>query len=172
MAVVRSLTDADAAVLWELRLEALEREPFAFGSSPEEHRQATTPEALAETLRSIAPDSFVVGAFVDERLRGMAGFSREARLKTRHRGRIWGVYVAADVRGQSLGRRMLETLLARIRATSGIEWVTLCVAVQQTAARRLYASLGFQPIGIKRAALKVGGRDIDEEHLALPLGPL
>jgi ribosomal protein S18 acetylase RimI-like enzyme len=163
---IRRLTPEDADVLWALRLEALEREPGAFGSSPEEHKR-TTPEQLAETSRTIAPDSFVVGAFVDGRLRGMAGFSRETRIKTRHRGRIWGVYIATDIRGQSLGRRMLQLLLEEARAVSGIEWIHLCVAVNQTPARRLYASLGFTPMGLEHAAIKVDGRDIDEEHLEL-----
>jgi ribosomal protein S18 acetylase RimI-like enzyme len=163
---VRRLSDADAPALWALRLEALEREPSAYGSSPEEHRR-TTPDQLAATLRATAPDSFVVGAFVDGALRGMAGFSRDLRLKTRHRGVVWGVYIAADVRGRTLGRRMLEHLLAEVRATPGIEWIKLCVAADQIAARQLYASLGFQPIGVEHAAIKVGGRDIDEEHMEL-----
>lgn len=163
---VRRLSDADAPALWALRLEALQREPEAYGSSPEEH-QRTTPEQLATTLRTIAPDSFIVGAFVDGVLRGMAGFTRDARLKTRHRGVVWGVYLAADVRGQARGRQMLEQLLAEVRAIPGVEWVKLCVAADQTAARRLYASLGFQPIGVERAAIKVGGRDINEEHMEL-----
>jgi ribosomal protein S18 acetylase RimI-like enzyme len=77
------------------------------------------------------------------------------------------VYLASDVRGQARGRQMLEHLLAEVRATPGVEWVKLCVAADQTAARRLYASLGFQPIGVERAAIKVGGRDIDEEHMEL-----
>lgn len=166
MVSVRRLSDTDAPALWALRLEALEREPGAFGSSPEEHRR-TTPEQLAATLRATAPDSFIVGAFVDDALRGMAGFSRDARLKTHHRGVVWGVYLAADARGQALGRRMLEHLLAEVRTTPGIEWVKLCVAAPQTAARHLYASLGFQPIGVERAAIKVGGQDIDEEHMEL-----
>lgn len=163
---IRRLSDADAAELWALRLEALERDPTAFGSSPEEHRR-TTPEQLAETLRAIAPDSFVVGVSVDGHLRGMAGFSRETRLKTRHRGVIWGVYLAAELRGQRLGRQMMQRVLDEVRATSGVEWVKLCVAARQTAARRLYVSLGFQPIGVEHGAIKVHGEDIDEEHFEL-----
>ncbi len=80
------------------------------------------------------------------------------------------MYLAADVRGQLLGRRMLQHVLGEVRKVPGIEWVQLCVAVNQTGARRLYASLGFEPRGIDRAAIKVDGRDIDEEHMELQLG--
>jgi hypothetical protein len=89
---VRFLTAADAGEWWRLRLEALEGDPEAFSSSAEEHRLLTV-EDVETRLGKDAEDKFVVGALEGERLCGMAGFYREKGLKSRHKGRIWGVYV-------------------------------------------------------------------------------
>ena len=40
--VIRKLAPADAAAYQHLRLEALETAPFAFGTTPAEHRATTT----------------------------------------------------------------------------------------------------------------------------------
>ena len=45
----RVLTAADAEVYSRVRLEALENEPRAFSSSPEDHR-ALTPEQIGERI--------------------------------------------------------------------------------------------------------------------------
>jgi hypothetical protein len=58
-------------------------------------------------------------------------------------------------------------MLDRARAYSGLEQVTLSVAVQQDAARRLYRARGFEVYGYEKRALKVAETYVDEEHMVL-----
>jgi RimJ/RimL family protein N-acetyltransferase len=165
---IRFLTPGDAPEYWRLRLEMLELEPQAFSSSAEEHRSLTMDE-LRRRIGSSQEDQFIVGAFEDGRLLGVAGFHREKGLKTRHKGRIWGVYVTSQRRGQGLARKMLETVLQRAFTIAGLEQVLLSVAATQTAAFRLYQSLGFESWGCEPRALRVCDQWIDEHYMILRL---
>ena len=166
---IRLLASDDAREWWRLRLEALQGDPEAFSSSEEQHQILS----LDEVRRRLSGnDSFVVGAFEDGRLTGMAGFHREIGPKIRHKGRVWGVYVTPMKRGLGAGRRILQALLQHAARIDGLEQVLLSVTSTQAAAMKLYRSLGFESFGCEPRAVKIGDQFLDEEYLLLRLhGP-
>jgi ribosomal protein S18 acetylase RimI-like enzyme len=164
--LVRVLTPEDAVVFAKLRRERLEKEPRAFAESLAEHDALPLPK-IAERLKRSC-ENFVVGAFTaNAELVGMAGFGRNTRVKSRHKGVIWGVYVRPAWRGSGVGRALLSELILQARAVPGLEQIHLSVATSQKAAKRLYESLGFRVFGHERHALKVEGEYVDEDHLVL-----
>jgi len=165
---IRFLTGDDANEWSRLRLEALKGDPEAFSSSVEQHRTLSL-EEIRRRLGSGSSDSFVVGAFAENTLVGMAGFVREIGPKTQHKGRIWGVYVAPEKRRQGVSREMFSKIIDRAKSMEGLEQIQISVTATQTAAKQFYRSLGFEVFGIERCALKVGGRYIDEEYMVLSI---
>lgn len=163
---VRLLSASDAAEFRLLRRERLEQDPRAFAESIAEH-DALSPDTIRDRLRTSSGENFVVGSFDDHGLIGIAGFSRSPRLKSRHKGIIWGVYVRPRARGSGAGKAMLTALIDRARQERGLEQIYLTVSTSQIAAKRLYASLGFERFGTEKHALKIDGEYVDEDHMVL-----
>lgn len=167
--IIRRLAEDDAGVFRELRLRALRESPEAFGSSYEE----TVGQPLASMAQRLRPDpdaphDFVLGAFAPV-LVGMVGFRREQRRKTRHKGAIWGMYVAREMQGSGIGRALLERLLAKAREQPALEQITLYVVSSNLTARHLYASCGFTVYGVEPRALKLDDGYLDEDLMILQL---
>ncbi|MBS0638276.1 MAG: GNAT family N-acetyltransferase [Acetobacteraceae bacterium] len=160
--LIRSLTQDDVAVFQPLRLEALRLHPEAFGASVEE-------ELMEGSGRMIgAHPSLTLGAFADGVLIGSAGLQVPVRVKQRHRGNLFGIFVTPAWRGRGVGRAMLEGLLAHAR-DAGLRHVTLSVTSGNAAARALYRHSGFLTIGVEPDSLVIDGTAYDEERMALRL---
>ena len=126
-------------------------------------------DEVADRLRAAwdAPDDFALGLFVGGALSGIVGFRRERRENTRHKGHIWGVYVAAEAQGQGLGKRMMQEAIRRAARMDGLEQINLAVVSGNPAARSLYISLGFVSYGLERRAVFVNGEYLDDEYMTL-----
>lgn len=166
---IRRFLEPDAQAFYRLRLEALEQEPNAYTESPEEHRQMTA-RALAK-LGSDSRDNtqVVLGACANEEFIGLAGLAQLDGRKTKHKARLWGVYVKPEWRRKGVARVLVSELIKRARSTPGLEQITLSVATTQTPAIQLYRSLGFEVYGRAIRALKVGEGYVDEELMVLHL---
>jgi ribosomal protein S18 acetylase RimI-like enzyme len=163
--LVRLLVEGDFEAWWRVRLRMLREHPEAFGGSYEEAVAVGVEQQQRE--RFLQPDSFIVGAFEGDDLVGTVGCVRERLAKMRHKAFIWGVYVAPEARGRGVGRALMEAAIARAREWPELQQIHLAVVTSNETARRLYRSLGFQVYGVEPAALKIDGRDLDEEHMLL-----
>ena len=168
---IRLLNERDAQTLWNFRMLALQSDPWSFVESPEELQKIPVAEYATRLSanKTDHADNFVYGAFEQEKLLGMVGFYQEQPLKRRHKGWIWGVFVAPEARGQGLSKKLMRAAIERASTIRGLEIILLTVSVGQSVPRRLYESLGFRSIGIEPQGLKIGPEHLDEEHMYLKI---
>jgi len=161
------LTPGDAETFRALRLGALKECPTAFTADYETNVRRPLSHFAAQLQPD--PDSFMVGAFRNVDLVAMAGFYRSKGPKLRHRGNIWNVYVAPDLRRGGLGRQMLRDVIALARTLDGVIQIHLAVVADNVSARTLYLKCGFKIVGHTPRAVHVDGKYFDEDLLVLPL---
>lgn len=151
---VRRLTPADLAAYRALSLRAYAFAPDAFTATVEE--RAAKPEAFWRARVNDAPDAaeLVVGAFDGEQLVGSAGLEFEARPKTRHKAKLFGMFVAPEHQGRGLGQALVLAALAQARTRPGLRVVTLTVTDGNARAENLYARCGFVRFGVEPLAMR------------------
>jgi RimJ/RimL family protein N-acetyltransferase len=152
---IRRLEPGDAALYREIRLEALQRDPEAFGSTFE--RENVQPLSWFEAAISRAD---IFGGFLDGRLMGVAGFAAQEGTKHAHKGLLWAMYVRSAARKSGLGKILVAAVLDHARGR--VEMVQLAVVSENEAALRLYEAVGFVEYGYEKRALKQDGRYFDE----------
>lgn len=169
--VVRRLVANDALLYWQTRNQGLKEFPGAFTTTYEEG-VATPPEKLAKRFgdRNNGNDDFVLGAFAaDGALLGAAGFTRESRIKQRHKGMVIGMYVVPIARGTGLGKLLLHALIDEAQQIDGLEQLWLTVTHSNETARNLYLRAGFVSFGVEPRAIRVGENYFDKEFMWLRL---
>jgi ribosomal protein S18 acetylase RimI-like enzyme len=158
---IRPFRIDEADALRDLRFEALADLPMAFGEHLDRAR-AMGGEDFSEALARSA----VWGAFDDERPVAMAGLQRRRGANLEHRADIVSVYVSPIARGTGAGRALLRGVIDYGRAL-GVELFELSVGDFNTAARKLYASLGFVEVGFLKNATKIAPDYTHEVQMAL-----
>ena len=163
---VRQLNKADAEAYWQVRLRALREHPEAYGATAEEWQQLTVDDVAQRLRQGREAGLRVFGAFVEERLVGLAGFAHTTNNKQQHRGGIYQMYVAPEERGNGLGHLLLEAIFAEAQQQSALEELVLAVTVGNQEARALYLKSGFVPMYIQPRYLKIDGRYYDIEWMS------
>jgi len=152
---IRRLEVSDVALYRDIRLEALKKNPEAFGSTFE--RESAQPLSWFEATLGRAA---IFGAFLDGGLAGIAGYGAHENSKQVHKALLWTMYVRDTARNLGLGTSLVAAVLDHARGR--VEMVQLTVVSENEGARRLYRALGFVEYGYEKRALKQGGRYYDE----------
>lgn len=163
----RPTTAEDALQLREIRLEALQAVPEAFGSDYETESQH--PESFWEERAGGSKNG---GNFVAEdasgRFVGLIGIFTDGRQKTGHVGNIVSVYVLPEVRGQGVGDGLMRVCLDWARVQN-LARVRLAVVTTNAPAIGLYKQHGFKVYGEESDVIRIGDQSYDELLMDLTL---
>lgn len=164
--MIRILTETDAEIYWNLRLEALQKNPEAYVTTYEEAIQKEEP--IQEVIKNLqGQNSHTFGAFDENnKLVGVVTLLTESKAALRHKGHIVGMYVSAQSRGRGYARNLIHESVKEAKKLN-IEQIGLSVVFDNIAAKKLYHSIGFETYGVEKKALKIGEMYRDEEYMVL-----
>ncbi len=167
---VRMPASADAEAFYHLRLQGMELYPDAFDESADDWRTCSLDEVRALLERQSAADGeFFLGAFDGDRLVGVVALRRQFGVKFRHKGAIWGMFVAPTDQQRGVAGQLLDALMVEARKVDGLRRLTVCYIEGNTAAERLFASRGFIEYGREPEALQIGTRTCAEVFMTIAL---
>ncbi|HEX3728745.1 MAG TPA: N-acetyltransferase [Opitutaceae bacterium] len=166
---IRPLTPEDAAAYGELRRNSLAEAPHLVGPRAEREARDELTALRARIAAYPGEGVAVFGGFRGGICAAAGALARNADPKFAHKLFLWGMYVRPEFRGQSLGREMLERLLAFARRQPGAECVMLQATTTNEPAKALYRKFGFVSCGIEPKALKLGDDYWDFETMQLDL---
>ncbi len=158
-----ALLPTDAPAFRDFRLGALRNAPQAFGSTHE----AESTKALSFFQERLHTNT-VLAAHANGTIVGTAGLAANTGAREKHKGFIWGVFVAPRARGQGVANALLTALLAH--ADQHYEQVVLTVTADNLPALTLYQHAGFEIYGREPRSLK-DGKDYSDEILMIRFAP-
>lgn len=136
------LASKDWKLYKELRLRALKEEPHAFGSSYEEN-VIKSDVSWAQGLEEASQEKtqWLVFAKLNNKIVGMIAAHLEKELDTAH---IISTYVSPEERGKGIAKKLMNSLLIRLKQNNQIKKIIIDVNPTQSTAFNLYKSSGFK----------------------------
>jgi len=168
-------TAMNTIAITEIRSDQVEqyKKFLTFGlTNDEEHFRITPDDDFnAPFPTKDKPDSFTLGAYSGNELAGVVSFTRDGadREKLRHKGILFRMYVSKDFRGQGIAKKLIETLLERVKHIPDVEQINLTVIATNDHAKKLYEKFGFVTFGSESNAIKWKGTYFTEDQMALKL---
>jgi RimJ/RimL family protein N-acetyltransferase len=161
---VRPLEESDFQAFLDVQSVALRSSPEVFGS---DYDWFDALSMLSKDQRYAKymhyPYRYLLGAFSAQgELHGMIGFSTDkSRSKIRHKSKIWGMYVAPEMRGKGLATLLVGSVVDTARDIE-CELIQLAVGTQNVASYQLYLRSGFSVYGTEAKAMLVDDVFVDE----------
>ena len=162
---IRRLDEDDVARYHALRQRGLAEHPEAFTSSADEEANAIDKAAKRLAHDARAPHDVVLGAFQGDTLVGIVGMYVDPRAKARHRGHVYGMFVASEATRHGVGGKLVEALVVHAKRCEGLDALVLTVTAGNADAQRLYERAGFGSFGREPGAVRVAGRSYDKVHM-------
>ena len=151
---VRAVSIADAAAICRIYNEGIQDRVATLET------EERTPEERVEWLGARGPRHPVLVAESDGAVVGWASLNVfNARRAYEHVADL-SLYVEREWRGQGVGRRLLEALVARA-SELGYHKIVLAAFPWNQAGMRAYTRAGFREVGIYREQGRLDGRWVD-----------
>ena len=144
--IYRTLNEGDLIAYRQIRLDCLQNHPENFGSLYENESNSKALK-FDKVLKQENDRSFLFGAFENEELIAICGFTREERMKTKHRGNISQMYVRYEFGGKGIGKELLKNTLNKAFKDGSLEIIELGVVTNNKKAIQLYSHFGFKKYG-------------------------
>jgi RimJ/RimL family protein N-acetyltransferase len=164
--IYRKLKPSESKKYRDIRLESLLVSPDSFGKTYNEENSIDK-LYFEKCIENQDKNKFIVGAFLNDSLIGICGFSQDENIKCRHRGSIVGMFVRPEYRQQKIGKNLLSQTIKFIFSIPEIEQINLTVVVDNESANKIYVDAGFIEYGISKRHLKSSGQYFDERLMLL-----
>jgi RimJ/RimL family protein N-acetyltransferase len=164
---IRPAALTDLETFRQLRLEALQNHPTAFGQDYDEIvlRPSTYWE---QTLKINHEERNIFLAENNNDPIGVAGIARGLTKKIRHSASIWGVYVKPRWRGRHISEALIRACL-NWALENQVSVVNLAVVTSNQAAIRVYERCGFCTYGVEPKAIFYDNQFYDEYLMTIDL---